>query len=137
MLKKLDKEPKEKAQTLFNRKKYTQPTSIQIGDLVLLKQKKTSTNPPFDPKPFTVIGKKGSRITARRGTLIRTKDVSKWRHLRINSMAHYTPEQARSKGRFADQFEDACGSSEDDLMYIQQDNCLETPEEENLETPED
>ena len=137
MLRKLDKESKEKAQTLFNRRKHTQPTSIQIGDLVLLRQKKTGTKPPFDPKPFTVIGKKGSMITARRGTLIRTRDVSKWRHLRINFGPYYKPEQTRRKEGPAGQFEDAGGSSEDDLMYMQQDNCLETPEEENLETPEE
>ena len=137
MLRKLDKESKEKAQTLFNRRKQAQPTSIQIGDLVLLRQKKTSTKPPFDPKPFTVIGKKGSMITARRGTLIRTRDASKWRHLRINFRTHYKPEQTRRKEGLAGQFEDAGGSSEDDLMYMQQDNCLETPEEENLETPEE
>ena len=137
MLRKLDKESKEKAQTLFNRRKHAQLTSFQIGDLVLLRQKKTSTKPPFDPKPFTVIGKKGSMITARRGTLIRTRDVSKLRHLRINFRAHYKPEQARRKEGLAGQFEGAGGSSEDDLMYMQQDNCLETPEEENLEKPEE
>ena len=137
MLRKLDKESKEKAQTLFNRRKQAQPTSIQIGDLVLLRQKKTSTKPSFDPKPFTVIEKKGSMITARRGTLIRTRDASKWRHLRINFRTHYKPEQTRRKEGLAGQFEDAGGSSEDDLMYMQQDNCLETPEEENLETPEE
>ena len=69
-------------------------------------------------------------ITARRGTLIRTRDASKWRHLRINFRTHYKPEQTRRKEGLAGQFEDAGGSSEDDLMYMQQDNCLETPEEE-------
>ena len=102
MLRKLDKESKEKVQTLFNRRKHAQPTSIQTGDLILLRQKKTSTDPPFDPKPFTVIGKKGSMITARRRTLIRTRDVSKWRHLGINSRAHYRLEQTRRKERLAD-----------------------------------
>ena len=129
MLRKLNKESKEKAQTLFNRRKHAQPTSIQIGDLVSLRQKKTSTKPPFDPKPFTVIGKKGSMITARRGTL--------WKHLRINFRTHYKPEQTRRNEGLAGQFEDAGGSGEDDLMYMQQDNGLETPEEENLETPEE
>ena len=76
-------------------------------------------------------------ITARRGTLIRTRDASKWRHLRINFRTHYKPEQTRRKEGLAGQFDDAGGSSVDDLMYMQQDNCLETPEEENLETPEE
>ena len=76
-------------------------------------------------------------ITARRGTFIRTRDASKWKHLRINFRTHYKPEQTRRKEGLAGQFEDAGGSSEDDLMYMQQDNGLETPEEENLETLEE
>ena len=76
-------------------------------------------------------------ITTRRGTLIRTQYVSKWRYLRINSKAHYRPEQTRGKEGLAGQFEDAGGSSEDDFMYMQQDNCFKTPEEENLEIPEE
>ena len=36
------------------------------GDRVLIKQKKTSIKPPFDPKPYTITEVKGTQVTARR-----------------------------------------------------------------------
>ena len=40
---------------------------MKFGDQVLFKQTKSSIKPPYDPKPYTIVGLKGTRVTGRRG----------------------------------------------------------------------
>ena len=50
---------------------------IVVGDQVLLKQSKADVlTPAFDPRPFSVIGVKGSMITVKRGTEIKSRNSS-------------------------------------------------------------
>ena len=50
---------------------------IVVGDQVLLKQSKADVlTPAFDPQPFSVIGVKGSMITLKRGTEIKSRNSS-------------------------------------------------------------
>ena len=47
------------------------------GDNVLLKQKKSSTNPPYNPKPYKVIKVDGNRATINDGERERVRDKNK------------------------------------------------------------
>ena len=50
---------------------------IVVRDQVLLKQSKADVlTPAFDPRPFSVIGVKGSMITVKRGTEIKSRNSS-------------------------------------------------------------
>ena len=40
---------------------------VSVGDKVLLSQRKSTTKPPYDPRPFEVIEIKGTQVTAERG----------------------------------------------------------------------
>ena len=50
---------------------------IVVGDQVLLKQSKADVlTPAFDPRPFSVIGVKGSMVTVKRGREIKSRNSS-------------------------------------------------------------
>ena len=50
---------------------------IVVGDQVLLKQSKADVlTPAFDPRPFSVIGVKGSMVTVKRGREIKSRNTS-------------------------------------------------------------
>ena len=53
----------------------TQKT-VKPGDKILVQQKKTTTSPPFDPKPYSVTAVKGNRVTSERNgqTRVRSKN---------------------------------------------------------------
>ena len=47
---------------------HTKSSDIAVGDTVLVKQRKQNAmSTPFDPKPYTVIWRKGNSIVAKRG----------------------------------------------------------------------
>ena len=49
-------------------RRHAQQSSIKIGDHVLLKQNKGGKlTPAYDPRPYTVVGVRGSKITVKRG----------------------------------------------------------------------
>ena len=50
----------------FDAKKKTVDVVVQVGDTVLVKQTKTTTKPPFDPSPYTVIEVNGTRAVLER-----------------------------------------------------------------------
>ena len=50
----------------FNIKKRTVDVVVQVGDTVLVKQTKTTTKPPFDPNPYTVIEVNGTQAVLER-----------------------------------------------------------------------
>ena len=50
-----------------DRKSYIKPSLLEKGDTVLLKNDyKSKRFPPYDPRPYQVVQKKGSMVTARR-----------------------------------------------------------------------
>jgi len=49
-----------------DRRTGAKPKNILAGDKVLIKQKKTTTRPPFDPNPFTVTNVDGNKVTYQR-----------------------------------------------------------------------
>ena len=61
-----------------NHKKYK---TVNIGDMVLLRNHQRLKNDPiFDPKPMTVIDKKGSMITAMNNAQWKvTRDISQFK----------------------------------------------------------
>ena len=58
-------------------------SQIEMGDQVLIKQKRNNMlTPYYDPIPFTVIGIKGSMITAAREGEIKCRNSSHFKRLR-------------------------------------------------------
>ncbi|GFO34177.1 disintegrin and metalloproteinase domain-containing protein 10-like [Plakobranchus ocellatus] len=58
-------------------KRNSQPSTINIGDTVLVKQVKTNKQtPPFDPQPLIVTNKKESMVTASKGSMDKTRNSS-------------------------------------------------------------
>ena len=51
---------------LYDKKHRAMPKDVKIGDQILIKQTKTTTDPPFDPKPYNVIAINGNQVTATR-----------------------------------------------------------------------
>ena len=59
------------------KRRNAQESLIVVGDQVLLKQSKADVlTPAFDPRPFSVIGVKGSMITVKRGREIKSRNSS-------------------------------------------------------------
>ena len=73
--------------TLAHRKQLRDQTkkavtkAITPGDKVLIRQQKTTTKSPFDPKPYTVIKVNGTQITAARGTQTKVRNIAKYKLL--------------------------------------------------------
>jgi hypothetical protein len=64
-----DQISKQKMKTHADVKRHTVPSDLAPGDTVLVKQPKTNKlTPPFCPKPYTIMDKKGSMVTAKRGS---------------------------------------------------------------------
>ena len=70
---------KEKQKYYKDKKSNVRHHNLNVGDTVLLSQRKTKVTPPYDPEPFTVIELKGHQITARRGEKTITRDAQKWK----------------------------------------------------------
>ena len=58
----------------FDRRHRVKKKEVVPGDQILIKQSKTTTKPPFDPKPFTVTSVEGNRIDAQRDGKFRRRD---------------------------------------------------------------
>ena len=67
-------EKKRKQKSYFDKKHKARPKHIKPGDRVLLKQKKTTTDPPYNPKPFTITKVNGNQLTMEDGTRTRVRD---------------------------------------------------------------
>lgn len=60
-----DKAMKNKMKHYADTKRHSKPSSLKIGDTVLVKQeKRNKSTTPFNPEPFKIIHKKGSMVTA-------------------------------------------------------------------------
>ena len=72
-----DRETREKRKEKFDKRKTAKERDIKEGDRVLVAQKKTTTKPPFDPKPYKVTEVKGSQIVVERGDKTRVRNMGK------------------------------------------------------------
>ena len=87
---------------IYDKKHRTREQEIKPGDKVLVKQQKTTTKPPFDPKPYQVKEVRGTQITVIRGKQekVRSKEKVKllrdrFRHLQGESTEVQTQEEKR------------------------------------------
>ena len=62
-----DGQVRAKRKERFNKTKQAREEEMKVGEQVLIKHARSSTSPPYDPKPYTIIELKGTRVTARRG----------------------------------------------------------------------
>ena len=60
-------------------KPYVKLHNIKVGDMVLLSQKKTKKDPPYDFDPYMVTDVKGHQISATREDRSITRDAQKWK----------------------------------------------------------
>ena len=49
---------------------------LKEGDKVLMSQKKSSLDPPYDPEPYRVTKVEDTRITVSRGKVVKTQNQS-------------------------------------------------------------
>ena len=78
-----------------DRKQYVKPHEIKVGDQVLLKQRKTKSQPPYDPIPYTVIEVVGHQITASRKHQTLTRDAQKWKRISTKPPSNYDQHRHR------------------------------------------
>ena len=58
----------------FDKGRRVQQKVVKTGDKILVKQQKSTTKPPFDPKPYTVVHVDGNQIEAERDGKFRRRD---------------------------------------------------------------
>ena len=124
-----DKVTRLQRKEVYDKKNRTREQEIKPGDRVLVKQQKTSTKPPFDPKPYQVKEVKGTQITVIRGKQqkVRSKEKVKLlrdrsKHLQGGSTDFYNQEEMR------EEFEE-----EDDWDINLQDKPQESIREDRVE----
>jgi transposase InsO family protein len=84
-----DKKAKEKMKKYADEKRKARPSQLKIGDTVLVRQvKQNKLSTYFDPIPFKIIRKKGSRVTAVRNGKYITRNVSYFK--KVDSSLHQT-----------------------------------------------
>ena len=90
----MDKVAREKRKSRFDSSKHAKTKEVMKGDKVLVKQKKSSINPPFDPRPYTVTEVKGTQVTATRGGKERKRNQAKMKVVKVRP-AHLQPQSGR------------------------------------------
>ena len=78
-----DAKNKAKAKAYADKHLHAKPSDIQIGDNVLVKHnhRKNMTEPPYNPRPFVVVKRKGNSVTAKSGSTFVTRNVSFFKKL--------------------------------------------------------
>ena len=80
-----DEGKKKQMKAYADERRNAQQSSITIGDSVLLKQNRSDTlTSAYDPRPYAVVGVKGSMITAKRGKEIKSRNSS---HCKVHKYA--------------------------------------------------
>ena len=74
-----DAKTREERKIKLDKRRRGKEIEYRIGDQVMIKQKKTTIKPPFDPKPYTVTEVEGMQVTAERGNKIRVRNKAKWK----------------------------------------------------------
>ena len=77
LIRQRDAAKKKQMKEYADKRRNARESLIVVGDQVLLKQSKADVlTPAFDPRPFSVIGVKGSMITVKRGREIKSRNSS-------------------------------------------------------------
>ena len=93
MVRQTDELAKAKMKLNADRSRQAKKSTIQIGDMVLLRQKKmTKLTTKFDPHPFKVIQIKGTMITVMRNEKYITRNASLFKPVKVDSV-----EQSKNK----------------------------------------
>ena len=72
-----------KQKTYADNRRKAQDNDFAIGDRVLLRQPSSSTSPPWDPNPFTVVAKSNTRLTAKRGEKTVSRNCQKFKLVKV------------------------------------------------------
>ena len=97
----------------FDIKHKARPKNINPGDRVLLKQKKSTVDPPYNPSPFTVTSVKGNRLTMTDGKRRRVRDKNYVKPVRERKPARHIAHQSDSEYSEADIEIDVRGPAEE------------------------
>ena len=73
-------------------KPYVKHHEIEVGDEVLLKQKQSKSQPPYDPYPYKVTDVHGHQITAEKEGRAMTRDAQKWKRIKLRERPNYALE---------------------------------------------
>lgn len=75
-----DQKGKQQMKQYADKRRKAKHSNLQVGDKVLVKQdKQNKLTPPYDPKPFEIVKKKGTMITAKREDKHITRNSSKFK----------------------------------------------------------
>ena len=75
-----DRNAKQKMKDYADNRRHAKPSKLRTGDTVLVQQdKQNKFTTPFDPKPYEIIEKKGSMVTAEREDKHITRDTSNFK----------------------------------------------------------
>jgi len=86
MVRQTDERAKSKMKFYADKSRQAKRSNIQIGDMVLLRQKKSSKfMTKFDPHPFKVIRMKGTMITATRNEKYVTRNASLFKPVKVDT----------------------------------------------------
>ena len=77
-----DQETRADRKKKLDLRKTAQEKEVAIGDKVLVSQRKSTTKPPYDARPFVVTEVKGTQVTAERGNMKRVRNLGKVKVLR-------------------------------------------------------
>ena len=91
-----DKKQKEKHKNYTDKHRRARDVEHKVEDKVLLRQTKTTVNPPYDPETYVVEQVRGAEKTARRGKSRVTRNVKKWKG--IKERPKYLQQQSRETG---------------------------------------
>ena len=102
----LEREVHQKAKQKFykDNNRNVRPHSIQVGDRVLLAQKTTKRNPPFNPKALVVTEVRGHQIKASNDSITRGRDAQKFKLIHTVPPTNY--DNVRSAVSMSTQQED-------------------------------
>ena len=120
----MNREAKLKQKSYADKHRRARERKVEVGDSVLIRQKKTTTKPPWNPDPFKVIEVKGTQIMGKRGEERKTRNVEKFKVLKER------PEELRIKKR---EKEEEDSGDEFDLLPRGRRQQVEAEEQEQLE----
>ena len=91
-----DRVSKTKMEPYADNRGHTQMSSLQSGDHVLVKQRKLNKlTPPFNSKPYTVVRKQGSTVTAQCGKTLVMCNSTHFRHIKGDILADDEEEEVQ------------------------------------------
>ena len=76
-----DQEQRTKTKEMLDKRRRATETKIDVGDQVLLAQNKSTTSPPFDPKPYDVVQVKHNIVQVERDGKTKRRHASKVKKL--------------------------------------------------------